>query len=713
MPATSGPDELYGTGKDDVLRGQAGDDDIHGGSGNDSLFGDQGRDRLFGGAGDDLLEGGLGTDYLDGGAGSDTVLYTANTTSVRVDLYFGRVTFPGMPWPQETILSVENAATGGGDDILIGDDQDNRLAGGDGDDLLDGGGGGDLLEGGRGADTLLGGEGDDVLDGGGNTDHLDGGNGFDIVLYSDTKAEMVIDLVDQVVRFPGRTWPEETLISIEGAHAGGGDDLLIGDDADNELHGGLGDDVLRGNRGDDVLAGGGGRDRFIGGGGSDTVRYDDTTARVEVDLGGGTITFPGRTWRAESLRSIESFHAGDGDSVVRGTDADNRLRGGAGDDVLTGGGGDDRLDGGDGRDRIEGGGGDDTITGGAGRDRLSGGAGDDLFLLLSGPEIEIDRHGARIFLVEKEGDEKPEDWRDELSHLLATHGPDRIDGGAGSDTLLLPQFIYEISYNIGYTGPDLTLDLREGVLGYHFLGDLAEDRVSGIENVTGGAGNDRILGDAGANEIRSGGGVNYVNARGGNDLIIGGRDAADHDFSKPYVEILRGGSGDDEIHGGGAFGVVYDYHTFYDWAAEKLAGGSGDDRLHAGFGDAHMTGGSGADTFLFGNDAWVEGDFATILERGQNGIVDDFDPDEGDRIELRLGDGDFGQYDGLAPDFVGESASLDPYELGYTLERGGRDTVLKLRLIPSYLDMEEEVYLTVTLENFSDLEASDIVFTYV
>jgi Ca2+-binding RTX toxin-like protein len=713
MPATAGPDEISGTANDDLILGEGGNDILRGRGGNDRLFGGPGSDQLFGDSGDDLLDGGPGTDTLDGGPGNDTVSYIANTTSVRVSLALGRASFPGTTWPDELLIDIENAETGTGDDALIGDYRDNGLAGGDGDDLLDGGDGNDVLQGGRGSDTLFGRGGDDLLMGGGHTDTLDGGDGFDTALYTDTNVDLVIDLLSGLVTFPARNWSPETLTGIEGARAGGGDDVLIGDDGANDLRGGKGDDILRGNGGDDVLEGGGGRDRFIGGRGSDTVLYHETPVPVAVDLRLGTITFPGRTWRPEDLRSIENFFAGDGDSLLRGSDAANVLRGGAGDDRLDGRGGDDRLDGEAGDDTVLGGGGDDILTGGHGDDWLHGEGGDDTFLLLADSTVELARSGVRVFLSQSEGDADPGDWRHEIGQILAADGHDTILGGGGNDTIVLPSFVYEVAYNIGYAAPDIRIDLKDGVLSYDFLGGGDEDRVSGVENVHGSDGNDRILGDSGDNEIRSGGGVNYVSGRGGDDLIVGGRDAVDFDFSQKYVEVLLGGSGDDEIFGGGAFQVVYDYRTFYDWAAEKLSGGSGDDRLHAGFGDTRMSGGSGADTFLFSNDAWVEGDFATLDERGQNAVITDFR--KGDRIELLLGDGEWNQYEGLAPDFVGETADLNPYQMGYTVTPnadGGRDTILRLRLIPSYLE-EIEVYLTVTLEDRARIDPDDVSFSFI
>lgn len=57
---------------------------------------------------------------------------------------------------------IENARGGFGNDILIGNDVDNKLEGNLGADYLSGGAGNDTLDGGAGIDTMIGGSGDDT-----------------------------------------------------------------------------------------------------------------------------------------------------------------------------------------------------------------------------------------------------------------------------------------------------------------------------------------------------------------------------------------------------------------------------------------------------------------------------------------------------------------------------------------------------------------------
>jgi serralysin len=182
---------------------------------------------------------------------------------------------------------IENARGGSGDDVIRGNEADNRLWGGAGNDeliavagnnVLRGGHGDDILRGGPGNDRLFGGPGDDHLYAGGGNNVLRGGSGNDV---------------------------------LEG---GPGNDRLFGGRGDDHLYAGGGNNVLRGGPGDDVLEGGPGNDRLFGGPGDDYL------------------------------------YAGGGDNVLRGGGGNDRLFGGPGDDRLIGGPGVNLLVGGDGAD---------------------------------------------------------------------------------------------------------------------------------------------------------------------------------------------------------------------------------------------------------------------------------------------------------------------------------------------------------------------------
>jgi hypothetical protein len=169
---------------------------------------------------------------------------------------------------------------------------------------------------------------------------------------------------------------------------------------------------------------------------------------------------------------------GDGNDELRTTRPGPAPIGGV---IADGGPGTDLLDGGAGPDELDGGGGTDTLLGGELDDVLTDGDGD------------------------------------------ADAGPDAIDGGAGSDA---------VSY-AGRAAP-VTVKLGDAVAD----GAAGEgDTVSGIEDVTGGSGDDVLIGDSGVNDIQGGPGDDVIEGHAG----IG---------SDGTAEFLRGGRGADDVSGG-------------------------------------------------------------------------------------------------------------------------------------------------------------------
>lgn len=228
----------------DSIEGLAGFDTLFGLLGNDSLFGGDGNDFILGGDGDDFIDGGDGFDYaywdggpvgvtanlakgkatgwgkdtfvnveglvggthddkligdafdnglaglegndtLNGAGGSDYAYYNFATLPVTVDLAAG--TSSGSQG-NDLLISIENAMTGAGDDVIVGSDGNNAewgqagadtLSGAKGDDQLVGEDGNDSLDGGKGMDSLFGGFDNDLLFGGTQGDYLYGDDGAD------------------------------------------------------------------------------------------------------------------------------------------------------------------------------------------------------------------------------------------------------------------------------------------------------------------------------------------------------------------------------------------------------------------------------------------------------------------------------------------------------------------------------------------------------
>ncbi|APX15484.1 hemolysin [Phaeobacter inhibens] len=225
-------DRFIGTSDNNHFWGQGGGDVFNGGGGDDTLDGGNDGDMLYGEDGDDVLIGGSGQDYLDGGAGVDTVVYTASSVGVTVDLENGtarggdadgpvQIVGRGTTIRHDIIVDVENAVGSLHDDHLIGTNGENTLSGGAGDDVLSGGGGADLLDGGAGSDTAD---------------------------YANATRGVKLNMTN------GKT-EGDTYVSIENLSGSGFNDRMKGNAADNVLIGQGGDDTLRGAAGDDILLG--------------------------------------------------------------------------------------------------------------------------------------------------------------------------------------------------------------------------------------------------------------------------------------------------------------------------------------------------------------------------------------------------------------------------------------------------------------------------
>lgn len=288
----AGDDELRGGDGQDALFGRAGNDALYGGAANDYLSGDDGDDRLFGEARNDKLVGGNGNDTLDGGVGFDKLYGNAG-----VDTLIGGAN------KDQLYGGADGDILDGGDDddFLVGDSGNDSLQGGLGDDRLIGGSGDDTLDGGAGADTasyssatagvavdlgagsavgdasigtdtlvsienvvggsasdaLTGSDADNVFEGLGGDDVITGGAGSDTAYYAYATSAVAVDLGAGTAT-GGADVGTDTLVSIENAVGGAGDDTLLGSDAAN---------VLAGGDGADTLTGGAGADRFAFGAG--------------------------------------------------------------------------------------------------------------------------------------------------------------------------------------------------------------------------------------------------------------------------------------------------------------------------------------------------------------------------------------------------------------------------------------------------------------
>ncbi|BAI73768.1 calcium binding hemolysin protein (plasmid) [Azospirillum sp. B510] len=484
--------------------------------------------------------------------------------------------------PAEERASEAGEAPGGDGRSVSGDWRAETLEGGGGDDSLDSGGGGGTLLGGAGndrltgdwgEDTLRGGSGADTLRGGAQSDRLYGGSGDDVL-----EGGSEDDTLD------GGTG-NDSLHGGSGAdllYGGMGDDLLDGGTDANRLYGGSGDDTLLGGDVGDTLDGGSGDDVINGGIGADSIRGGSGDDRIDggenddsIDGGSGNDTILGGGGR-------DVVMAGDGDDLVSDGDdvwSDDRFDGGAGNDTLDGGLGSDTLIGGAGNDRLsvgndyngdylDGGDGDDTLIGGMGADTLIGGAGDDV-----------------------------------------------LKGGGGNNVLIGGDGIDIADYSAETEA--ISIDLRTGELRH---GGWMADRLSGIETILAGGGNDALAGDGGDNRLSGGVGDDSLSGGAGDDVLDGGSGA----------DRLDGGDGiDTATYAGSGAGVTVDLavgtgtggdaegdvlsgveNLIGSAHGDRLTGDAGANHLDGGAGDDVLAGAGGADT-LIGGEGIDTADYST------------------------------------------------------------------------------------------------------
>jgi len=157
----SANDRLEAGPRSTGLFGGDGDDMLIGGAEGDYLNGGAGDDDLQAGAGKDELVGGPDADVLSGGDGPDEASYGG---SAPLRLSIGDGPNDGAAGEGDDIRGdVEALAGGTGDDVLVGDDDANRLIAFGGHDVLRGGGGPDEIYGWGDGDELDGGPGRDEV----------------------------------------------------------------------------------------------------------------------------------------------------------------------------------------------------------------------------------------------------------------------------------------------------------------------------------------------------------------------------------------------------------------------------------------------------------------------------------------------------------------------------------------------------------------------
>ena len=399
----------------------------------------------------------------------------------------------------------------------------------------------------------------------------------------------------------------------------GGNDQIFGLAANDNLLGGIGNDTLNPGLGIDTVNGNDGSDLLL-------LDYSTLTSNITSTNTGtsGTIT---TTNNSVTYTNIEAMN-------VQGGSGNDTIYGTSGNDTIFGNGGADYLIGGDGDDSLDGGAGNDTLYGGAGDDTLNGGVGDDTFNL-SGTGTVIGGDGDDIFIF---------------------YGPYTgiIDGGGGND---------RIDIAPGYSG-----------------NIIFPATITGIESVIvpGSGGNDYLIGDDGNDSLNGQGGNDTLEGRGGNDTLLGGT-GNDVIYTGLGIDTVDGGEGIDHLivdysslttpvsstysNGSGSINTT-DNQVTYDRIdrltlitgsnQDFLAGTTGSDSLDGQAGndtllgvDSHsltpglneidtMTGGTGSDRFILGDESWWSYDDRNHSSNGATdyALIQDFSSIEDDIVQL-------------------------------------------------------------------------------
>jgi Ca2+-binding RTX toxin-like protein len=369
------------------------------------------------------------------------------------------------------------------------------------------------------------------------------------------------------------------------------------------------------------------RAAVVGDGGNDVLR--GTGADDNLNGGGGRDDLSGRA----------------GDDYLNGGSGRDVLSGGSGDDYLDGGRDNDRLFGHSGEDHLFGGSGSDELTGGSGHDHLYGGSGNDrAFFNVSTDGSDSVNLGAGSDIVSVSAATSRQIrltfTSAEVGNGTATDAGTMTnqDGGlavrlqsetsVGDLTGEISRFDDE-GITFVAARPGLTFDVRDLVSGTArgdqfevvSLGTKAADTLTAVRSgdayyFNAGMGNDRVTGGRDSDFLVGGAGTDTMDGRGGNDRFIAG---AGND-------VLTGGSGDDTFIFNAAFASNVDRIRDFRASDDTL---QLDNAVFMGLTDGALNAGA----FALASAA-AEADDRVIYDQGTGNLF--FDADGGARDNQTL-----------------------------------------------------------------------------
>jgi Ca2+-binding RTX toxin-like protein len=574
---------------------------------------------------------------------------------------------------------------------IDGTSENDVLLGSDGNDTINAFEGDDVIYPGLGADTIYGGLGSDsILFTGARIESpvppaglIDGGDGIDII-----DARNVSPVLLGLTSYAGSFSPtifvgsqQYVISNIEKILFDVGDNYISPGDLANpiEVRAGIGNDYFSvyptgsyyGEQGNDnffISGDFGGTQRLAladGGEGSDT---QELNIGFDVDLAAQTAVSGDAHWTVTGFERVQVSAISGYSTTVRGSEAAETFEvrslsddgtvgvvfdGRGGNDILSGSKGSDSLNGGEGDDTLDGGDGNDTLRGDGGNDVLKGGEGKDILYSGTGLDQLIGGAGNDRYMVSDANTQIVEN---------AGSGQDELVLGV-SYVLAAGQSIENVNLSLRpleHTANDLPIDFTGNEFGqivtgtdginaiqglgandwlHGYGGDDTLDGGDGQDTLDGGTGQDWLMAGADGDTLTGGNGHDSLWAGGGNDLIEGGTGD----------DTLSGNEGTDTVtYAAAASGVEIDLSWMEEQntrgagidtlvSIENLVGSAFDDRLAGNAANNILTGGGGADRFVFAQGAWA----------GGIDTISDFDAAQGDKIVLSATD--FGLAPGSLP----------------------------------------------------------------
>lgn len=175
----------------------------------------------------------------------------------------------------------------------------------------------------------------------------------------------------------------------------------------------------------------------------------------------------------------------------------------------------------------------------------------------------------------------------------------------------LDQLSTSVTSDILFFAPEYVAGTDGGDVLYGHKGNDTVIGGGGNDALWGGSGNDDLYGDRGPGLSRQVvHGNDILHGQGGNDRIFTGNGVKNTAYGESGDDALNGGTGRDYLSGGDGTDTIFGFGGNDTLLAghsgpngrDALNGGSGNDRLYSGSASTDvcaMTGGTGADTFIF------------------------------------------------------------------------------------------------------------------